>query len=96
MYRYIMMDGGRYGHTLCATELEHRLHILAEEGGFDGHLVGQIFVDDTCDALKDLSQPEVWVALSAHIDDSHHHEIGLIAYNSEHAISHDVSTGVDT
>ena len=37
---------GRYGHTLCATQLQHALDVLAEELRFDRQLVGKVLFNN--------------------------------------------------
>lgn len=89
------MNGGCDGYSLRSAQLEHRLHVLAEEGGFDGHLIGQIAVDDAGYAVEDLAQPEIGIALFAHVDDAHHHQFGLVADDADYAIAHHVGSGVN-
>jgi hypothetical protein len=54
VYGNVAVDGGGDGHALGAPQLEHRLHVLAEEKrGLDGQLVGQILADDARHTLVD-------------------------------------------
>ena len=89
------MDGSRYGCALGSPELEHRLHVFAEEGSLDSHLVGQIGVDDTSDALEDMSEFEIGVGKFPEVDDTHGDHLRLVAHNLYQSVSHDICTRVD-
>ena len=45
--------GGGYGYALCAAQLEHALHVLAEEGGFNGYCGGTVLEDEGLYLLED-------------------------------------------
>ena len=62
VYRDVAMYGGGNGYTLRTTQFEHRLHILSEKGCFDGKFVGQIGIDDSGNAFKDVAQAEIMVS----------------------------------
>ena len=47
-------DGSSNGDTLGTSEFEHGLDILAEEGSFDGEVVGMEGVDDAESGFKDF------------------------------------------
>lgn len=81
--------------TPCAPELEHRLHVLAEEWRLDGHLVGQKFVDDARHAFEDSAQLEVWIVQRAQVDDTHCHHARLRVQHAQDAIAHDIGARVD-
>ena len=89
-----MVDGGSDGNALGSSQLEHRLHVLSEERGLDGHLVGQVGVDDARHTLKNLTQSQIGVLLLAHVDDAHHHQLCLVARHANHAVAHHVGTRV--
>ena len=91
----IMMDGCSNGNALRTSELQHWLHVLAEERSLDGKLVGQILVNDTRDTVKNLSQPQIYILLLAHINDTHDYQFCLVPTNTQHAIAHDVSPRID-
>ena len=92
---YVVVDGGSDSHSLRPAELEHRLHILAEEGSLYRHLVGQIGVDDASHPLENPAESQVGIFLLAHVDDTHHHQFCLVADDAYHAIAHHVGAGVN-
>ena len=81
VYWYIVVDGSSDSHSLRPAELEHRLHILAEEGSLYRHLVGQIGVDDASHPLENPAESQVGIFLLAHVDDaSWFYAAGITAY----------------
>ena len=56
---HLPTHGCSHGHTLCTAQLKHRLYVLAEEGGLDGELVGQIGVDDASHTFEDTTELKV-------------------------------------
>ena len=94
MYRYTMMHGSGDSGTLCTTQLQRRLYVLLQEWGLNGHLVGQITVNDTGHALKDVTQLQVAVPELTQVNDTHGHHLGFAVGHLQHTIAHDVRTGV--
>ena len=93
--RYAVLDGGGDGYTLRPSQFEHRLHVLSEEGCFDGHLVGQVCIDDAGHAFEDMSQFQVGILELPQVDDAHAHHLGLGAHDAQHTVAHDVGARVD-
>ena len=91
----VAAQGGRYGHALGAPQLEHRLHVFPEEGGFDGHLVGQEPFDDAGHAVVYVLELEICVLALAQVDDAHRHERRPVARDAQQAVAHDVRARVD-
>ena len=92
---HALADGGRYGHSLRPAELQHRLHVLAEEGRLDGQFVGMVGVDDTRHTLVDAAKADVGIALAAHIDHTHDDQFRLVAPDVEQAVAHHVRARID-
>ena len=88
------MYGRSNGHTLGSSKLEHRLYVFSKERGFDGHLVWQIFVNDTSHALENLAKAQIGVSLFSHVYNTHRHKTGPVATHGNYAISHDVCAWV--
>ena len=70
------------------------MYVLAEEGCFNGHLVGQIGVYDTGYALEYVSKFQVVVAIFAQVYHAQGKHLCLIATYADNAIAHDVSARV--
>lgn len=90
-----MVYGSSYGNSLRASEFKHRLDILAKERGFNGHLVGKVFIYDTRHALEYLSKAQIGVSLLTHVYHAHGHKACLVATHGQHAISHDIGARVN-
>ena len=90
------MDGSCDGRALSSAQLQHRLHVLPEERCLDGHLVGQITVDDTCHPFKDMPQLQVSIKKLAQVDHPHGYHLCLAVNHFQQAIAHDVRSWVDT
>ena len=91
---HAVMDGGGDGCSLGAPELQHRLHVLAEEGCLDGHLVGQVTVDDAGDALEDVSEFQVTVSKLPQVDDTHRYHLRLAVLHLQQPVAHQVRSRV--
>ena len=89
------MDGCSDGRSLCASQLQCGLRILLQERGLDGHLIREVGVDDSRNALEDMSQLQVTIFYFAHVNDAHRHHFNLLASDLDDAIAHDIRTRVD-
>ncbi len=77
--RNTVVDGGCDGYTLRPASLTSTARSCRKRGSFDGHLIGQITVDDASYPVEDLAQPKIGMTLLAHVDDAHHHQFSLVA-----------------
>ena len=91
---YVAVNGGGDGHTLRTPQLEHRLHVLAEEGGLDGHLVGQVALYDAGHTLEDVPQPEVGVVHLPEVYHPHGHHAHGLSRHAYHPVAHHIGAGV--
>ena len=66
------------GNALRSSELEHRLHILAEEGSLYRHLIGQMESMMPVTARKS-SESQIGSFSRARVNDAHHHQFCLVA-----------------
>ena len=89
-----VVDGCGDGCSLGATEFQRRLHVFLQKRGLDGHLVGQISVDDASDALENMPQFQIPVAEFAQVYHAHRHHFGLVVHYLDDAVTHDVRAGV--
>ena len=92
---YLAVQGGNHRHTLGAAQLEHRLHVLAVERCLDGHLVGQVLLDDAAHTLIDVPEPQVVVLHAAQLQHAHDDEFGFLAVYAKQGITHDIGARVD-
>ena len=83
------------GCALGTPQLQHRLHVLAKEGGFDCHLVGQIAIDDTCDAFEDMSEFHIGIRELTQVDHAHRDHLRLSIHHLQQPIAHQVSSWVN-
>ena len=89
------VESGDHRHALRPTQLEHRLDVLAVERCLDGHLVGQILVDDAAHALIDVAQAHVMVLHAVEPQHTHDDEFRFLAVHPQQGISHNISARVD-
>ena len=92
---HIVLYGSRNGHALCTSQLQHRLHVFAEERRLDGQFVGQVLADDARDAFVDVSQFQVRVAHLVQVYDAQCYGRGLVAHDAQHPVPHQVRARVD-
>lgn len=93
---YIVMDGSSDGNSLSSTQFEHRLHVLSKEGSLNRHLVREIRIDDARNPLEYLAESQIRILLLAHVNDTHHHQLSLIAHDAYHTIAHHVGSRVNS
>ena len=91
-----MAYGCSNGYALSSAQLQHRLHILAEEGCLDGHFVGQKGVDDTRDTLEDMTQLQITVIELSKVYDPHDNHLGLAIDHAQHTVAHNIGSRVNT
>ena len=87
---YVAAECGGHGHSLGASELEHRLHVLAVEGGLDGKL------NKTRHPLENTRQTPIMAFEFVELYHTHHHNLGLFAVHAEHSIAHHIRAGINT
>ena len=92
---YIAVQGGDHRYALGTAQLEHRLHILAIEGGLDGHLVGQVLGNDAAHAFIDVPQPHVVILHAVELQHAHHNELGFLAVHAQQGVAHHIGARVD-
>ena len=85
------------GHrnALCASQFQHRLHVLPEEGRFQSHLPRPVLVDQRPDPLEDVAQLGVGVCELVQVDVAQHHRTHRASLDLQHAVTHVVRAGVD-
>ena len=91
----VATHGGGNGHSLGAAELEHRLHVLAEEGSLDGEVVRMEGVDDADGGVEDAADTVFDVGDVAEVEDIHSKYFGCAFVGIEEAVAEDAGTGVD-
>ena len=91
----VAADGGGDGDALCTAELEHGLDVFAEEGGFDGEVVGVGGVDDAEGGFEDASYAEVEFRYFFQVEHVHGDHRRLRAVGVEEAVAEDEGAGVD-
>ena len=94
-YRQSVFECGRHGHPLGATQFEHALNVLSEEGCFDGEFGGFVLADESADrGMNDLQSFDAVFCLAgfeyAQID-----ETRLLSAHPNDRIPHHHGTGVD-
>ena len=94
MYGYSVVNSSRNGCSLCTSQLQRGLYVLLQKRGLNGHLVGQVSVNDTRHAFKDMPQLQVSVPKLAQVYDTHGHHLDFSVHHFQHTIAHDVRTGV--
>jgi hypothetical protein len=83
------------GHALCPAQLQHTLHVLAEERGFDGKHRWLELRDHMNYFLVDQLQPFVVVFLAAQLQHIHlQHGYAAKRY-VDNAVTHHQGAGVD-
>lgn len=88
-------EGGSHANSLRTSEFEHCLYVFAAERGLDGEFVGFELVDDDVYAVEDAFETRVVVGDACHLDGAEDDDGGVVAFDVEEGVSHDVSTRVD-
>ena len=83
------------GHALCTPEFEHGLDVFAEEGGFDGEVVGVEGVDDAEGGVEDAADALVEVGEAFELEDVHGEDADVGVFVVEEAVAEDACAGVD-
>lgn len=86
---------GGHADALCASEFEHCLYVFAAEWGLDGEFVGVELVDDDVYAVEDAFEARVVVGYTCHLYGADDDDGGVVAFDVEDGVSHDVCTRVD-
>ena len=97
VFEYLQSAAQRrsHRHALRPAQLEHRLHVLAEEGRFEGHLAGAVFVHEGTDPLENVAQLFVRIVHPVQVDVAQHDRSDLPSANLQHPVPHVVGAGVD-
>lgn len=91
----VSAHGSRYGHPLGASQLKHRLDVLAEEGSLNGEMVGMIHIDEAERRVKYVSYAEIKLRDFLQIEHVHQHKRRLAILNREEAIAQNLGSWVD-
>ena len=85
----------RDGHALRASQLEHALHVLAEELRLDGQFIRVVPVDDRERAVEDRAQLQRMVVPVRETDGPGLQQPQALALHQQYAEAHHRGAGVD-
>lgn len=92
---HVAAECGGNGHALCPAEFEHRLHVFAEERGFDGKFIGQVALGEGLCFFENAFEFERVIGNFFEPDHAHVDERHGAAGDANHAVAHDGGAGVD-
>gem|GEM_PF-2651934 len=93
--RNMGLHGSRYGHSLCAAELEHALYILTKERGFNGKLIRLEFQYDLLHGKINQLKPLISIHTYGNMQCIHFHVLYLLPFNTNQPPAHLKSAGVN-